>query len=117
MPVIEKLEMEHTKGHERLRELQHLLLAWELLGDSHRQQFADAMLDYVSLYLNHMKTEETQLLPVAGRCLTAAERAQLDTAFQANCDPLGPGSRDKSYERLFTRIVLHAPGPIGVGRG
>ena len=117
MPVIEALEMEHMKGHERVRELQHLLLTWELLGESHRQQFADAVLDYISLYLNHIKTEETQLLPVAERCLTAAERAQLDTAFQANCDPLGSGSQDKSYERLFTRIVLHAPASIGVGLG
>ena len=116
MPVIERLEMEHKTGHERVRELQHLLLAWELLGESHRQQFADDVLDYISLYLNHIKTEETQLLPVAERCLTAAERAQLDTAFQANCDPLESGSHDKSYERLFTRIVLHAPAP-GVGLG
>ena len=116
-PVIERLEMEHMTGHERVRELQHLLLAWELLGDSHRQAFADDVLDYISLYMNHIKTEETQLLPAAERCLTAAERAQLDTAFQANCDPLGPGSLDKSYERLFTRIVLHAPAPIRVGLG
>src|SRR4029450_4413992 len=41
MPVIETLEMEPMKGHERVRELQHLLLAWELLGESHRQAFAD----------------------------------------------------------------------------
>jgi hypothetical protein len=75
------------------------------------------VLDYISLYLNHIKTEETQLLPAAERCLTAEERAELDTAFQANCDPLGPGSLDKSYERLFTRIVLHAPAPIRVGLG
>ena len=117
MPVIKQLEMEHMTGHERLRELQHLLLAWELLGESRRQQFTDAVLDYVASHLNHIKTEETQVLPVAERCLTAAERAQLDTAFQSNCDPLGPGSRDKSYERLFTRIVLHAPAPIGTGSG
>ena len=38
MPVIERLEMEHMTGHVRVRELQHLLLAWELLGDSHRQR-------------------------------------------------------------------------------
>ena len=100
-----------------MRELQHLLLTWELLGESHRQQFSDDVAGLHFLYLNHIKTEETQLLPVAERCLTAAQRAQLDTAFQANCDPLGSGSRDKSYERLFTRIVLHAPVPIGVGLG
>ena len=118
MPVIKALEMEHMKGHQRVRELQHLLLAWELLGESHRQQFTDDVLDYISLYHKHIKTEETQLLPVAERRLTAEEREELDTAFQSNCDPLEPGSRDKSYERLFTRIVLHAPAPgLGLGLG
>jgi hypothetical protein len=65
-----------------------------------------------------MKVEETKLLPVAERCLTAAEHAELDAAFQANRDPLGPdGGREAIYERLFTRIVTHAPAPIGVGPG
>ena len=37
-------------------------------------------------------------------------------AFAANRDPLvGHGSRDPSYDRLFTRIVVRAPAPIGLG--
>ena len=36
MPVIQHLEEDHLSGEHRVRELQHLLLAWELLGDSRR---------------------------------------------------------------------------------
>jgi hemerythrin-like domain-containing protein len=115
-PVIEALEAEHERGQHRVRELQHQLLAWELLGEGHRQAFEAAASDYVAFYLNHMKVEETKLLPVAER-IGEADRAQLDAAFRENRDPLGPDGRQAVYERLFTRIVMSAPAPIGVGPG
>lgn len=117
MPVIEALERDHLSGQPRVRELQHLLLAWEFLGDGHRQPFEDAVAGYVDFYLRHMKVEETELLPLAERCLTAQDRAELDAAFQANRDLFGPDGHDGAYERLFIRIVMHAPAPIGVGPG
>ncbi len=71
---------------------------------------------YVKFYLDHMRTEETQLLPAARRLLTEAQWAELDAAFRADPDPLASGSREPAFDRLFTRIVLTAPAPIGVGR-
>lgn len=112
--VIESLEGDHAQGHARVRELQHLLLCWELLGETHRAAFVDATHAYVRFYLDHMKVEEMQLLPAAV-ALGTADRAQLDAAFGANLDPLGPDGHQNAYERLFTRIVTHAPAPIGVG--
>jgi hemerythrin-like domain-containing protein len=117
MPVIRRLEDEHMSGEHRVRELQHLLLAWELLGDSRRPAFEQAARRYVEFYLAHMRTEETELLPVAQKQLGAEERAQLDAAFEAQRDPLAGGERDPAYDRLFTRIVMRAPAPIGVGPG
>lgn len=55
------------------------------------------------------------MLPAAERLLTAADLNELGRAFEADRDPLAGGIRDPSYERLFTRIVLIAPAPIGVG--
>jgi hypothetical protein len=55
------------------------------------------------------------LLPAAERSLTAQDWGELDDAFRADRDPLASGSHDASYDRLFTRIVLSAPAPIGVG--
>ena len=102
-------------GEGRIRELQHQLLAWELLGDARRQVFADAAKSYVGFYLEHMRIEETQLLPVAQKVLTDADWALLDNAFQRSRDPLAGGSYDPCYDRLFTHIVTRAPAPIGVG--
>jgi hemerythrin-like domain-containing protein len=116
MPVIRRLESDHMMGEGRVRELQHALLAWELIGESRRDAFVTLMQDYVRFYLDHMKVEETQLLPAAERALSADDWAQLDRAFEDDRDPLAGGVRDPSYERLFTRIVMATPAPLGVGR-
>jgi len=115
MPVIHRLEEDHLQGEGRVRELQHLLLAWELLGDSRRVAFQEAARRYVDFYLAHMRAEETELLPVAQQRLGEDDWAQLNAAFRAHGDPLASGDHDPIYDRLFTRIVMRAPAPIGVG--
>ena len=113
--VIQRLEADHISGEHRVRELQHLLLAWELIGEARRTDFVEAAKGYVRFYLDHMRTEETQLLPVAERLLSPADWADLNKAFSTDRDPLAGGARDPCYNRLFTRVVLTAPAPIGVG--
>ena len=116
MEVIERLERDHVSGESRVRELQHLLLAWELLGDSRRVAFQEAARKYVEFYLTHMRTEETELLPVAQKHLSEADWTQLNAAFATHADdPLVSGDHDPVYDRLFTRIVMRTPAPIGVG--
>lgn len=115
MPVIQRLEADHMQGEGKVRELQHLLLAWELIGESRRQTFADAMKAYAEFYLGHMRAEERELLPAAQACLSAQDWAELDAEFAVGRDPLTTDVRDPGYDRLFTRIVLSAPAPIGVG--
>lgn len=114
-PVIARLDLDHHNGEGRVRALQHLLLAWELLGDTRRAAFIEAAKSYVNFYLDHMRMEEAELLPVAERVLTRADWDELDAEFQATRDPLAGGAREPSYDRLFTRIVMTAPAPIGVG--
>jgi hemerythrin-like domain-containing protein len=115
MPVINRLEHDHMAGEGKVRELQHLLAAWEFIGESRRAAFEQQAQEYVKFYLNHMRTEETELMPVAEKGLSAEDWAELDAAFAADRDPLAGGVRDRHYDRLFTRIVLTAPAPIGVG--
>jgi hemerythrin-like domain-containing protein len=116
LPVVHALEEDHLRGEARVRELQHLLLGWELLGESRRPLFERQVQEYVGFYLEHMGTEERQILPAAEQSLTDADWAVLDAAFGADRDPLAGGVRDPHYDRLFTRIVLTAPAPIGVGQ-
>ncbi len=115
IPVIVKLDQDHMAGEGRVRGLQHLLLAWELIGESRRAAFEQQAGEYVDFYLKHMRIEETELMPAAEKGLSAQDWAELDAAFEADRDPLAGGVRDRHYDRLFTRIVLRAPAPIGVG--
>jgi hemerythrin-like domain-containing protein len=117
MPVIARLESDHMKGEGRVRALQHLLVAWELIGESRRSAFIDEALQYVGFYLEHMRIEETQILPAAERLLAPAEWGKLDEAFLRSRDPLAGGAREPCYDRLFTRIMTMAPASIGSQAG
>ena len=109
MPVIRRLEADHLQGEGRVRELQHLLLAWELLGESRRAAFVATAQDYVRFYLDHMRTEEVQLLPAAERDLPEADKAELDAAFCHERDPLAGGESHPNYDRLFARVLMKVP--------
>lgn len=114
--AIDRLLQDHQHSETSVRELQHLLLAWELLGDTRHAAFDTALRRYVSAYLEHMQLEETAILPMAERHFSAGDWEALDQAFASNKDPLTQqGAHDPSFDRLFTRIVMRAPAPIGVG--
>jgi hemerythrin-like domain-containing protein len=114
--AITRLEQDHLQGEAAVRELQHLLLAWELLGESRRADFTEAYTRYATFYREHMRLEETEILPVAEQCLDADDWRELDQAFAANRDPLtGRYPATPEYERLFQRIVHLAPAPVGLG--
>ena len=116
MQTIEQLERDHMSGEMRVRELMHLLMAWEYMGEAHRAAFENEAVRYVVFYLDHMKLEETALLPVAEEVLTEADWEVLNEAFCGHVDPLNlRRPRDPSYDRLFTRIVMRAPAPLGLG--
>ena len=100
-----------------MRELMHLLMAWELLGDGRKAAFIEEVTRYVDFYLEHMRLEETVILPAALKHLSPEDWAAMDAAFASNTDLLATGIRpDPAYERLFSRIVHSAPPPLGMGR-
>lgn len=114
--LIARLDQEHASGEAAVRQLQHLLLAWQLLGESRRAAFDAAAKRYLAFYLEHLRLEETVILPAALKVLSVADWQELDAAFATNCDPLiGKYPRDPAYDQLFTRIVSRAPAPIGLG--
>jgi len=114
--ALERLESDHANSEKAVRELQHLLLAWEMLGESRRAAFETAAKKYLAAYMEHMQLEESAILPAAQRVLEDADWDELDAAFSQNCDPLtGKYPRDPLYDKLFSRIVMRAPAPIGLG--
>lgn len=114
--TLDRLEQDHTHSEAGVRKLQHLLAAWEWLGDSRKSAFEEKCINYIDAYMDHMRLEESVILPQAIQHLTEAEWVELDAAFKENADPLnGKYARDPVYDRLYSCVVSAAPAPIGLG--
>ncbi len=113
--TLSRLDNDHARGEAAVRQVEHALLAFEVMGESRREAFEQAVDRYVTAYLEHMAVEESQVLPAAQRLLTAADWAELDAAFSANKDPLTGHEPADEYRELFHTIVNNAPAPIGLG--
>lgn len=108
--IIARLEQEHLSGALAVRDLQQLLLAWELLGETRRAEFEQAARHFVAFYREHMRIEEHHILPAALRVLNDADWEELDAAFAANCDALtGKYPPDPVYAHLLDRITAALP--------
>jgi hemerythrin-like domain-containing protein len=104
------------RSEKAVRELQHLLLSWELLGPGRRGAFEEALSQYIDSYLAHMNLEENVILPEAERCFSEEDWQLLDAAFAENADPLtGHYPPAQEFEKLFSLIITRAPSPIGLG--
>jgi hemerythrin-like domain-containing protein len=113
--VLARLDQDHKCGGTRIRELEHKLVAWELLGEPRRQAFEAALDEYVAFYLEHMRVEEAEVLPLAERHFGEADWLMLDRAFGAHRDPLVTPSPETPYIELFRTIVNTTPAPYGLG--
>lgn len=113
-PVLAKLDHDHEVGARSIRELQHALLACEVMGAGRRAAFEQALQRYIDANLEHMATEESEVLTVAQRVLTESDWIELDAAFAANRDPLTGFEPEEGYRPLFQRILNAAPAPIGL---
>jgi hemerythrin-like domain-containing protein len=113
--TLDQLDRDHEHGERAIRELEHALLAFEVLGEPRREAFERAAQGYVDFYLRHMALEENVIMPAAQRALEPADWVAIDTAFAANCDPLTGHEAADEYKPLFSRIVNRAPAPVGLG--
>jgi hemerythrin-like domain-containing protein len=116
-PVLDQLDADHALGEASIRELEHRMLAYEVMGESRRAAFETALARYVDNYLKHMALEDSTILPAARQHLSADDWAELDNAFDANRDPLTGHAASEEYAPLFRKIVDSAPAPIGLGDG
>ena len=114
--LIDKLEIDHKYGEYKIRELEHLLIGWEMLGDKKRVEFNHFATQYITFYIQHMQLEENLIFPEALKVLKQEEWDTLDAEFAQNSDPLSPNKpRQTEYDLLFTHIAHLAPSPIGLG--
>jgi len=110
-----QLALEHKRAELWTLELQQQLVSWEIMGEARREAVVNAVEAYVSFYLDHMRLEETEILPVAVEVMDGQDWADLYAAFSENRDPLtGHFSSPPEYAGLFQMILNNAPEPIGL---
>jgi hemerythrin-like domain-containing protein len=108
--VLDRLDRDHARGEQTIRELEHTLLAFKMMSGSGQQEarraeFDAAMGRYAAFYLDHMQVEETEVLPFARTVLAPEDWADLDAAFLANRDPLAGYESDEAFRPLFNKIL------------
>lgn len=107
--LLDRLDEEHARGERNVRDLQHALLAFEMLGNVRAPAFERAVDLHTAFYLEHMALEERNVLPLAQEVLEPDDWAELDAAFSANRDPLTGHAPEPAYCDLFARIAHVLP--------
>lgn len=110
--LIDQLKAEHEQGAHLVRDLERALMFFEEGWPTGAREFLVAVDAYADFHWQHMRKEETELMPLAERVLTPEDWRAIDDAFDVNRDPIA-GIRERDFEALFTKIVNLAPAPIG----
>ena len=118
--ILDRLDRDHSTSHQAVRDLEHQVLELEMMGDGRdfdvrRTRFEAAVQAYVTAYLDHIRLEETEVLPLAERLFTEADWVELDAAFMQNRDPLTYRDDEDEFRPLFKRILMALPAPLGLG--
>jgi hemerythrin-like domain-containing protein len=113
--VLDALEKDHVVGAAKLRALIQAFTRYREGGEPEFSAFAEALETYAEFHWQHMRTEETKVLPAAQASLTAGDWEAVDAAFMGHTDPLLGAEPGMQWTQLFTRIANLAPPPIGVG--
>jgi len=113
-PLVTQLGEEHRAGVVKLRELRDALDAWTQDGNGFRD-FTTRLAAYASFHWEHMRREESDVMPLAQLHLTAEDWKLTDEAFLGHTDPLFGVEPEAEFQELFRRIVATAPPPIGKG--
>ena len=118
--VLDRLDRDHAASHRAVLDLEHEVLALEMMSEAldaktRLADFETRMHAYIASYLDHMRVEEVEVLPLAEKVLGESDWLELDAAFMQNRDPLTHRLGDDSFRPLFKRILMTLPAPLGLG--
>ncbi|MDP2824074.1 MAG: hemerythrin domain-containing protein [Sulfuritalea sp.] len=113
--AIAQLEQQHIVGGGHVRDLELALGHFEAGSPDGLEKFSAAVGKFADEIIEHMAFEESTLIPLARKHLTAEDWVEIGAAFSENGDPRFDAEADHECRDLFTRIVNLAPPPIGVG--
>jgi hemerythrin-like domain-containing protein len=113
--VLDRLELEHRAGTEKIRILEQALARYEHGGAAEFSNFATAVEAYAAFHWDHMRREESEVLPLAEKHLKPGDWELIDAAFSGHSDPLLGAEAGAGFDDLFKKLVCLAPQPIGLG--
>lgn len=113
--VIRALQQQHEECARKTASLAKLLADWKAGMSGGEAAFHTAAREYIALQWEHMRKEETAILPVAREVLSEEDWAALDAAFEGNEDPIFGANPQAAFNGLFRKIVAIAPAPWGLG--
>ena len=106
--LLDRLDEDHRRGDAWIRELEHALTAFELLGQARRDEFEDAARRYVDFHLAHIALEEREILPLAENTLGAEDWDEIEQAMARDPDPLGGFEPERHRRRAFDALTFEA---------
>ena len=112
--VIEALEEDHRRVGELHEQLRKAVQNCKEKGVEELPRLCEAVEAYCRLEWDHMSTEETEILPVASKCLLQEDWQEIDAAFKDNKDPLFGDEQARAFKALYSEIVAKAPAPHGL---
>ncbi|MBC7804260.1 MAG: hemerythrin domain-containing protein [Candidatus Parcubacteria bacterium] len=113
-PLIARLESEHKEGARLVRELERALILFDNTGPDGVANFCDMVDLYTEFQWDHMRLEDNELLPLAELHFTPEDWRVVDEGFSSNTDPIAQ-IKEKDFQALFSRLVVLAPAPVGLG--
>jgi hemerythrin-like domain-containing protein len=107
--LLARLAAEHAAGPTLVDSLTRQLQAFERGEAGAEAAFADTAERFTELEWRHMRSEEDELLPLAGRVLGKENWAEIAQAFRENDNPLFGLKPKEDAERLYQKILSLAP--------
>ncbi len=110
--LVRELERDHARDAPMLAELRRAFRVFREDGVNALNQLATAADEFTEFYLDHMRKEEEQLLPLAAVTLSPEDWQRVDSAFSNNADPLFDAELTDEYRRLYDHITELTPRPL-----
>jgi hemerythrin-like domain-containing protein len=113
--ALDRLERDHQRSPQLVSELERALVRWQGGASDGADAFVLALTRFCEFSWNHMRAEETVILPLAEQHLTDEDWLAMAAAFGANTDPLFGAHRRAEFDRLYHRIANLAPRKLKLG--
>ncbi len=108
--TLDRLESSHQRNKENLLEVEHSMLAFEMVGRARRLGFDTAIARFIDGYFAHMDVEERHVLPTAEAALAAEDWEEIDATFRRDGEPARCADTSGDYQDLLWRFCSGAAG-------